>query len=198
MENSDEGKKTRRQSDSIYYEWERKRFPSATFDLLPIGTDSLIASTRYNGIIFTSNAGQTWTTISSPGTICKLATDSNKDIWGLYSWQGIHEADRSILYSSSDFGKTWQAYELNTSEVFPADFYSQSNSQLRIIDYECKIYELTKETPGLHWKLVDSLKEKQKLSPWWRRGFVTDSRKRHWTFNDQGIFLSEQDTIKVY
>src|SRR5689334_4548050 len=102
LSDSEEGRKLKRERDSVYYEEEKKRFPSSTFDLLPINPDTLIAATRYNGIVLTSDAGHTWTSISEPGTISKLTIDDHEQVWGLYSWQGIHEPDRSVLYFSND------------------------------------------------------------------------------------------------
>ena len=198
MNDSEEGRKLKRERDSLYFEESKKRFPSATFDLLPINSDTLIAATRYNGIVLTSDAGHTWTSISSPGTISKLTIDDRKQIWGLYSWQGIHEADRSVLYSSNDFGKTWREHEMNTKEIFPADFYSHPSDKIKVIDYDSKIYKLISDDSELKWQLVDSLNEKSDLNPWARRKFVIDSRKRRWTFDEQGIFLVDKDTTKMY
>ena len=198
MDDSEEGRKLKRERDSLNYEESKKRFPSSTYDLLPINSDTLIAATRYNGIALTSDAGQTWISVSSPGIISKLTIDGQKQIWGLYSWQGIHEADRSVLYLSKDLGRTWKEHELNTAEIFPANFYSHSGDKLAVIDYENKIYQLTAKDPELKWQLIDSLKEKLDLNPWERRKFVTDSKKRRWIFDEQGIFLIDRDTIKVY
>jgi len=198
MLNSEEGRKLTSAADSVYYEQEKKRFPSSTYDLLPIDSDALIASTRFEEIVVTSNAGCTWTSLSSPGTISKLTIDDRKQIWGLYSWRGIHEGDRSVLYSSNDLGRTWQAHEVDTKEIFPADFYSRPRSQLKIIDYEGKIYELKKGNQELEWHLVDSLNDGRVLNPWLGRKFVIDSKKRRWTFDEEGIFLIEKDTVKMY
>lgn len=198
MQNSEEGRKSRRTEDSVYHEREKKRFPSATFDLLPVNSDTLIAATRFEGIVATFNAGHAWTSLSSPGTITKLTIDDKNQIWGLYSWQGIHEADRSVLYSSNDLGKTWKAHEVDTKEIFPAGFYSQPRSQLKVIDFESKIYKLTKEGQGLEWQLIDSLKDERVPNPWQRRDFVIDSKKRRWIFDAEGIFLVDKDTVKMY
>lgn len=198
MDDSEEGRKLKRERDSLYYEEEKKRFPSSTFDLLPINSDTLIAATRFNGIVFTSDAGHTWTSISSPGTISKLTIDDQKQIWGLYSWQGIHEADRSVLYSSNDLGKTWREHEMNTKEIFPADLYYDPGNKLKIIDYQNKVYKLTNDNPELKWQLVDSLTQELNLNPWVTKEFVIDSKKRRWTFDEQGIFLVDKDTLKMY
>ncbi len=199
MDNSPEGRKLKRERDSVYYEEEKKRFPSSTYDLLPINSDTLIAATRHNGIIRTSDGGRTWTSLSSPGTISKLTLDDKGQIWGLYSWQGIHEADRSVLFYSSDLGATWQPNELDTKTIFPAGFYSQYGDKLKVIDYNNKIYWLTNNHDDLKWELIDSLKEEQNINPWVRKDFVTDSRKRRWIFDGEGIFLIEKkDTVKVY
>jgi len=198
MADSKEGRKLQKERDSLYYEQEKKRFPSSTFDVLPINLDTLIAATRHNGVVLTPDAGRTWTSISNPGVISKLTIDDQKQIWGLYSWQGIHEADRSVLYLSSDLGRNWKEHELNTTEIFPANFYSHPGDKLAVIDYESKIYKLTSNDTQLKWQLVDSLKEQSNLNPWVRRKFVTDSKKRCWIFDEQGIFLIAGDTIKVY
>jgi hypothetical protein len=198
LNDSDEGRRLKRQEDSVLYQEEKKRYPSSTLDLLPINSDTLIAVTRYNGIITTLDAGQTWALISAPGTICKLTIDNQKTIWGLYSWRGIHEADRSILHASNDFGSTWVIHELNTREMFPADFYSPPGDKLKIIDYDRRIYQLVSDYPELKWQVVDSLDEKIDLSPWVSKEFVIDSKKRRWLFNSDGIFLVGKDTTKMY
>lgn len=198
MGNSEEGRRLRRERDSVYYEEEKKRFPSSTFDLLQINSDTLLASTRYNGIISTMDGGQTWTSISSPGTISKLTIDDQKQIWGLHSWRGIHEPDRSVLYSSNDFGQTWKKHELNTEEIFPADFHSEPGGKLNVIDYDSKIYKLINENPELNWQRVDSLNDKLGLNPWVRGEFLIDKTKRRWTFDEHGIFLVDKDTTKMY
>jgi hypothetical protein len=86
MDDSEEERKLNKEHDSVYYEESKKNFSSSTLDLLPINSDTLIAATKFNGIVFTSDAGHTWTSISSPGTISKLTIDDQKQIWGLYSW----------------------------------------------------------------------------------------------------------------
>ncbi|MGC3945527.1 MAG: hypothetical protein QM762_13590 [Chryseolinea sp.] len=198
LSDSEEARKLKRQEDSIYRGQERRRIPSSTYDLLPVNADTLIASTRFNGIIITTNAGATWTSISDPGIISRLTIDNNKTIWGLYSWQGIHEADKSILYSSTDLGRTWRKYELETKTIFPGDFYSKPLQQLRLIDYDYRIYELADSRSELTWSSVDSLKERMDISPWRRKKYVLDSKNRRWIFNHRGIFLISHDTIKVY
>jgi hypothetical protein len=198
MSDSEEGRKLKRARDSVDYGESKKRFPSSTFDLLPINSDTLIAATRYNGIVLTADAGHTWTSISSPGLISKLTIDNQKQVWGLYSWRGIHEADRSILYSSHDLGKTWQEHEINTKKIFPADFYSGRGEILKVIDYQNRIYQLTDDNPELKWRLVDSIRQELDVSPWVRKEFVMDSKKRRWTFDEEGIFWVDKDTLKMY
>jgi hypothetical protein len=198
LDNSLKGRKLKRERDSVNYEEEKKRFPSSTYDLLAINSDTLVAATRYNGIIRTSDGGQTWTPLSSPGIISKLTIDDKDQVWGLYSWRGIHEADRSVLFHSRDFGKTWQTNELDTKTIFPAGFYSQSGDKLKVIDYNNKIYRLTNNNSVLKWELIDSLKEGQNFNPWVRRDVVTDSKKRRWIFDEEGIFLIDKDMVKVY
>ena len=180
--------------------WEKKTYPSATFDLLPINADTLIAATRFIGIIITTNAGRTWAKLATPGLISKLTIDSEKQLWGLYSWQGIHEADRSILYLSKNLGGTWEKYELKTKEIFPSAFYSQPHEALKVIDYNHRIYQLTNNHAPLSWSLIDSIPKSDdtRYDPWTSEGFRKDAHGRQWAFNYKGIFLIDKDTSKVY
>lgn len=75
--------------------WElgKKMYPSSTYDLLPITEDTLIAATQYNGLVMTTDAGKTWKEVESPGRINELTLNNKKQLWGLKSWMGIHEAD---------------------------------------------------------------------------------------------------------
>ena len=199
MDNSEEGMKLRVKKDSANWEKQKERFPSSTHDLLPINEDTLIAATRFYGLISTTNAGRNWTKIATPGTIIKLTIDNNRQLWGLHSWQGIHEPDLCVLYLSKNLGQSWIKYELNTKEIFPADFYSQLNQSLRIIDYNNKIFKLKDISYKLNWALCDSVPKSDKVpNSFISKDFIIDSRGRKWTCNEEGIFLIGQDTTKLY
>ncbi|PSR56171.1 hypothetical protein AHMF7605_23030 [Adhaeribacter arboris] len=177
----------------------KKKYPSATYDLLPITKDTLIAATQYNGLVLTMDAGKTWNEVATPGLIIKMTIDVEGRIWGIHSWQGIHEADRSTLYLSNNKGRSWITYELDTKELFPADFYSQPNEPLKIIDYNNKIYKLVDTSSELKWTIVDSISNSQESpNPWIRKEFVKDAKGRKWMYNRGGIFLIGKDTVKVY
>jgi len=182
--------------------WElgKKKYPSSTYDLLPIKGDTLIAATQYNGLVLTTNAGETWNDAATPGGVWRLTIDNQGQLWGIKSWRGIHEPDLCILYLSQDLGKSWKKYELDTEKIFPKRFYSRRNQPLRIVDYNGQIFQLSQINPKLSWTLVDSVlkSEEEKVLVIDSRRVVRDSKDREWLFNRQGIFLLRNDTIKVY
>lgn len=197
---SEEWKQRRIEESDRMWELGKKRYPSSTYDLLPIAKDTLIAATQYNGLVLTTDAGKTWRELESPGRINELTLDNKGQLWGLKSWMGIHEADFCFLYFSNDLGESWLKFELDTKEVFPKTFYSQPRQPLRIEDYEGKIFQLEDAHPKLSWTLIDSVSERNDIgsTPPKRTTVVADSYGREWAFNRQGIFLIGNDTTKVY
>lgn len=197
---SEEWKQRRIEEQDRIWELGKKMYPSSTYDLLPIAEDTLIAATQYNGLVLTTDAGKTWKEIESPGRINELSLDNKGQLWGLKSWRGIHEADFCFLYLSSDLGKSWTKFELDTRNVFPKTFYSQPKQPLRIVDYEGKVFQLKDVNPTLSWTPIDSVsvgKENSSTSPS-RTTVVTDTKERKWAYNRQGVFLIGNDTTKVY
>lgn len=197
---SEEWKQRRVEEQDRIWELGKKMYPSSTYDLLPVTEDTLIAATQYNGLVLTIDAGKTWKEVKSPGRINELTFNNKRQLWGLKSWKGIHEADFCFLYLSNDLGKSWTKFELDTKNVFPKTFYSQPSQPLRIVDYAGKVFQLKDVNPTLSWTLIDSVSEGKENSstPPSRTTVVTDSQGRKWAYNRQGIFLIGNDTTKVY
>lgn len=93
-------------------------------DLLPISGDTLIAAKWYGGMVLTYNAGKTWKFLS-PDLLIKTMTIDNKGVlWGMDSWQGIHESDYSRLHKSINNGKARMATAFDTQKFFPLEIFS--------------------------------------------------------------------------
>ncbi|MCU0375588.1 MAG: hypothetical protein MUF24_09780 [Chitinophagaceae bacterium] len=127
-------------------------------DLLPINGDTLIAAKWYGGLMITYDAGKNWQ-ILSPNLLFKFITIDEKDIlWGMDSWQGIHEGDYSRLYKSTDKGKNWKETVFDTKKFFPLEIISKPHTTLRIITNDNNEYIFTGTNSSIDWKYVSTNK----------------------------------------
>jgi hypothetical protein len=136
-----------------------KRDTSFVRGLLPIGGDTLIAIKGDGGITISVDAGVHWKTTHEDRhkpdflLINDLAYDNNKVLWGLYSWQGIHEADAARIGYSRDFGKTWAWHKFDTRIFFPLNFYSEVGQPLQVVTHTGKVFQL-QDHEGKQWKFL--------------------------------------------
>lgn len=195
---SEEWQKIKEKEAKEVFELQKKKYPSFTYEVVPVNGDTLIAATKFSGLIMTINAGQTWSKMPTPGLITHITIDNRRQLWGLHSWKGIHEADFCILYLSKDLGHSWKKYTVDPDKILAVNFYSLPTKSLKVLDFNNRIYNLRVDKSDLEWTLIDSIPKNNNFNRWKRKSYTIDSKGRKWVSEMTGIYLVDKDTTKVF
>lgn len=138
----------------------KKEIDQSIDNVFEFSEDTIFACRTRFGLIYSLNKGESWTTIAEDMFFNEITITDNGYLVGLDYWQGIHEADRSRLYLSKDFGNTWQTITLNTEKFFPVSIVSLPHQKLQLLTVENKIYELNGNDYSKDWKFIKTANER--------------------------------------
>ncbi|WP_084447007.1 WD40/YVTN/BNR-like repeat-containing protein [Hymenobacter roseosalivarius] len=140
-------------------------YDPSVYDLLPVSGDTLVVAKWKGGLSVTTDAGLHWNTMHTKAKqygyvyFKHIMIDDNGVLWGLDSWQGIHEPDYSRISYSFDLGKTWSMpRKFDTNKFFPLKFYSQPNHPLQVVATDGKVYE-AKDDLATNWRFIKYIPE---------------------------------------
>lgn len=132
-------------------------------NVLDISSDTIIACKYGQGLILSTDAGQSWIELKTAMLFDEVTINDSGHLVGLDSWQGVHEPDYSRLYLSKDFGKTWQVFELDTKTFFPLHIVSQPKTKVVVQTVDNKLYQLNGLNLKTDWSFVQPAKPRDEI-----------------------------------
>jgi hypothetical protein len=128
-------------------------------NVFDISNDTIIACKYGQGLILSTDAGINWTELRTNILFDEVTMTDSGYLFGLDSWQGIHESDYSRLYLSKDFGRTWQTYELDTKAFFPLHIVSMPKEEVVVQTVDNKLYRLSGRNLKTDWTFIQLAKK---------------------------------------